>query len=368
MTSFVTKKYGGTGLPVSGMLVTLLLCRFFSIDIVSSLPMIITVNPHSKECLFDYVDEGESITVSIFILSGAELKGGLSLEGPLSRNSGDDLSSGVELQQITDSYDHHGSGNRLFRNIIEDVNFERMLSNEAAGSYDDDDDGYGRADDDDLNLWLQEDDEHMDDDEILAEKRRSQMLQRRKRAMEARKRALEARHRREERMKANNIVKDGEPIQRTIKADLSGWYRACLRGSWYRITAEFEMRKDSDLGGIDPETGHVFTYAKRDEIKEREFLEADSPNEEEEMLKDEDFNTVKYQLERLRHALSDIQQKQVTERHRLLVHAATNEHSHSRMVLSSLFQTILFMAVTGFQIYTIRKWFCGDADNTLLRK
>jgi hypothetical protein len=30
------------------------------------------------------------------------------------------------------------------------------------------------------------------------------------------------------------------------------------------------------------------------------------------------------------------------------------------MVLSNLFETVLFMLVTGYQIYTIRKWFTGN--------
>jgi formate dehydrogenase maturation protein FdhE len=76
-------------------------------------------------------------------------------------------------------------------------------------------------------------------------------------------------------------------------------------------------------------------------------------------IKDEDFDSTKDKLKTLRRLLADIQTKQQQERHRLIVHAATNEHSHSRMVLSSLLETILFMAVTGFQVFTIRRWFKG---------
>jgi len=76
-------------------------------------------------------------------------------------------------------------------------------------------------------------------------------------------------------------------------------------------------------------------------------------------IKDEDFQSTREKLKSLRRLLADIQNKQQQERHRLIVHAATNEHSHSRMVFGSLMETLLFIVVTSFQVYTIRKWFKG---------
>ena len=321
------------------------------LPLASSLPQTITVNHNAKECLYDKIEAGDRVTLSLFILSGAELKGGLLLEGPIAPEN---VTSGVELQAMVAKHDHHaGAVLERFEKIEEDVNFEHLLPEPS--------DDMGTPDDDDDNLWKQMDDDNMSEDEM---KRR--MEERKKRAQIARKRALEARRKRAERMRVNNILKDGEPVQRTLIATSSGWYRACVKGNWYQITAELEMRKESDLGGVDPETGHVFTYAKQEELSENKFLEEDSASLEEGAIKDEDFLMVKGQLQRLRHLLSQIQQKQATERHRLTVHAATNEHSHSRMVLSNLFETILFMIVTGFQVYTIRKWFSGQS--TLLAK
>ena len=129
-----------------------------------------------------------------------------------------------------------------------------------------------------------------------------------------------------------------------------------------QITAELEFRKATELGGLDGNTGHVYTYEQKLELAEEKLLDEDTA--EEEGITDADFQTTREQLRRLRRLLSDIQAKQQQERHRLMVHAATNSHSHSRMVLSSLMETVLFMVVTGFQVYTIRKWFSGN--NTLL--
>jgi hypothetical protein len=123
-----------------------------------------------------------------------------------------------------------------------------------------------------------------------------------------------------------------------------------------QVIAEIEMRKESELGGID-EDGHVITYEMKDMREEDEELEKDTASQE--GIKDEDFQDTKEKVKELRRLLNEIQSMQQKERRRLAVHAETNEHSHSRMVLSSLLETLLFMAVTGYQVFTIRRWFSG---------
>ena len=117
-----------------------------------------------------------------------------------------------------------------------------------------------------------------------------------------------------------------------------------------------EMRKESELGGLDEE-GHVRTYEEQKMMEEDNELEEDTAAEE--GIKDEDFVDTRDKVKDLRRLLNDIQSMQQKERRRLTVHAETNEHSHSSMVLNSLTETLLFMAVTGYQVYTIRKWFSG---------
>jgi hypothetical protein len=123
-----------------------------------------------------------------------------------------------------------------------------------------------------------------------------------------------------------------------------------------QVIAEIEMRKESELGGIDKD-GHVITYEMKDMREEDEELEKDTASQE--GIKDEDFEETKVKVKELRRLLNEIQSMQQKERRRLAVHAETNEHSHSRMVLSSLLETLLFMAVTGYQVFTIRRWFSG---------
>jgi hypothetical protein len=118
-----------------------------------------------------------------------------------------------------------------------------------------------------------------------------------------------------------------------------------------------EMRKESELGAVDGH-GHVITYEQKREDEEDEELEKDTASQE--GIKDEDFSETRDKIKDLRHLMNEITHLQQMERRRLQNHAETNEHSHSRMVLSSLLETLVFMAVTGYQVYTIRKWFSGD--------
>jgi len=128
--------------------------------------------------------------------------------------------------------------------------------------------------------------------------------------------------------------------------------------NWFtlQITAEVEFRKESELGGIG-EDGHVLSYEQKTIVDEDKLLEEDTASEE--GIKDEDFQGTRDKLRQLRRLLAEIHSEQQKERRRLIIHANTNKNSHSRMVLSSLMETTLFMAITGFQVYTIRKWFKG---------
>lgn len=76
-------------------------------------------------------------------------------------------------------------------------------------------------------------------------------------------------------------------------------------------------------------------------------------------IKVEDLHSTKQHVTKLTKLLYEIKETQRNERHRLSAHKAVNEHSHSRMVLNSLFETIFYIIVSGFQVYTIRKWFSG---------
>jgi len=277
--------------------------------------------------------------VSVFILSGNQLKATYSLEGPI---ASPDVESGIELYTKGEEFSSDKRKRRNQLMVIEEVDFEH-LSDEI-----DDDDDYDDDDDDDAY----DDDVAISPDDPDADKKRRDRRERQ------RKRFLDLKKKREKKRieTLKKIRQDGEPISNTKKAPEAGWYRMCVKSAWNQVSAEMEMRKESELGGFNEE-GHVRTHEERKMMEEDSELEEDTASAE--GIKDEDFEETRDKVKDLRRLLNDIQSMQQKERRRLTVHAETNEHSHSSMVLNSLMETLLFMAVTGYQVYTIRKWFTG---------
>jgi hypothetical protein len=122
------------------------------------------------------------------------------------------------------------------------------------------------------------------------------------------------------------------------------------------------MRASGDLGKPNSKTGHIQTYERHDMlVNEKKLLAKLSSVAKGDNVKEEDLKTTKEQITKMNRLLNEIREKQVNERHRLGIHKAVNEHSHSRMVMGSLFETVFYIVVSGFQVYTIRKWFSGNS-------
>jgi hypothetical protein len=265
--------------------------------------------------------------MSVFILAGTELKGTVQFAGPIAPLKLDDampLYEGVLRLERGSRED-----GMLFYSEV--VDFEHLNLGEP-----------------DLEDLMQLDEGSEEDTPEARKERRAKQ----------RKQALETRQRKEQHkaLQKSKVRADGEPYMKTIRVERSGWFSFCIVASHQTITAEIDMRKETDVGGRD-KNGHVWSYEQKLLAEEDKLLEEDTAAQE--GIKEEDFQSTREKLKALRRILADIQQKQNQERHRLMVHAAMNEHSHSRMVLSSLLETVLFMAVTGFQVYTIRRWFKG---------
>jgi hypothetical protein len=274
------------------------------------------------------------MTMSLFVLSGAELVATMQFDGPLGSDPEQEIDSGISLQKAIKEFDS-GKRHGKIVTMVETVDFEHL----NVGSLD----GGGLEVDGDENPIIVPEDETAD--------------QRRERRAKERKKALEARqHKETSKMKQKKKIREeGEPFQKTIKALVKGWYRMCVQAN-SQVVVEMDFRKESEMGGIN-EKGHVMTYEQKLMDEEEKVMEEDTAVEE--GIKDSDFEMARAKLKTLRRLLADIQHKQQQERHRLLLHSATNEHSHSRMVLSSLLETLMFVLVSGFQVYTIRRWFKG---------
>ncbi len=164
----------------------------------------------------------ESVTVSVFILSGSQLKATYSLEGPI---AGPDVDSGSEL--YTKAYAFaadNRSGNKNKINFQQEIDFEHLME-----ETDDDDDDY--VDDDD-NAVFGDDHGPIDPDDPDADKKR------RERREKQRKKFLAIKNKRDERKARmmEKIRKDGEPVLNTKVAPVSGWYRMCVNANWNQVS------------------------------------------------------------------------------------------------------------------------------------
>ena len=161
--------------------------------------------------------------MSVFILSGAELRATMNLEGPIAPMS---INSGAELQQAIDTFasaiDHTD-----YSIVQEVVDFEHIQI-QAVTEEDDDDD---------FHAVETGDDGVPEGEDVNSEAFLAKQEQRRQQAQLARTRAREARRKRDQmREETQRKVRDeGEPFQRTLKAKADGWYRACVRGTWYQV-------------------------------------------------------------------------------------------------------------------------------------
>jgi emp24/gp25L/p24 family/GOLD len=262
----------------------------------------------------------------------------MTFDGPLPEPDGTSIDSGATLQRSLRLVELGSNLVDHYMHFSETIDFEHL----NLGALVDDDEVNGNP-----KMGIESEEEEEETEEQRNHRRQGQ-----------RRKALESRQRQERRkvQQRQKVRHEGEPFQFTFAAPGKGWYRYCIKATWNQVTAEVDMRKESEMGGLSDD-GSVRTVSQKLEREEEVLLEEDTAAKE--GIKDEDFESTRNKLKELRHLLADIQSKQSQERHRLALHSVTNEHSHSRMVLGSLMETVLFIAVTSYQVYTIRKWFKG---------
>jgi len=374
----------------------ILLTMVHLLHFVFAVPVTYDIAKGNKECLYDTVEDKEYVTMSVFLSAGLHLRAQAFFQGPI---ASPEVISGVALQ---------GAIDQANRNIVEftlhesfDVDMEELsemglIDDDFQDDFIDDDaalrDYYYGLDDDDEYQFMEDDqmsDEEREEvrkakaerDSLNSEDREKIKAERRKVAQQEReemkneRKAMiaerEARMKeREEKMRLKVEKKKnedaGESFQKTFIISNPGWYRVCVHALWNEVSAEIEMRKSSELGQPNKKTGHLQSYERRAMIQEEKRLFHKKPTTVDKTItpvdsgiEEKDLQTTRDQLQRLNRLLNDIREKQHNERHRLSLHAATNEHSHSRMVLNSLFETLFYIVVSGFQVWIIRKWFSG---------
>ena len=156
--------------------------------------------------------------MSVFILSGNELKAMYSLDGPIASTN---VESGLELYNKGQQFAPNKK-NRKQLIISEQVDFEH-LNDEV----DDDDDD---IDDDSDDAF--DDDEPIDPNDPDADKKR------RERRDRQRQRFVDLKKKRETKRleMLKKIRQDGEPILNTQKAPEAGWYRMCVTSNYNQVS------------------------------------------------------------------------------------------------------------------------------------
>lgn len=163
----------------------------------------------------------ESVTVSVFILSGNMLKAAYSLDGPIAELGAE---SGLELYKGGLEFTEE-KGNRQLA-LSETVDFEHLMD-----QLDDDDANFADDDDDDDDA-VDDDVDPIKSDDPDAEKKRRERRERQ------RKKFLDAKKKREDKKLAQlkKVRQDGEPISITKKAPESGWYEFCVTAKWNQVS------------------------------------------------------------------------------------------------------------------------------------
>ncbi|KAL3781130.1 hypothetical protein HJC23_001437 [Cyclotella cryptica] len=168
-----------------------------------------------------------------------------------------------------------------------------------------------------------------------------------------------------------------ESFEQTVPILAEGWYRLCVNGvESTPVLVEMDMRSANFFKGIDPDTGHVFTFAKRRMVDEAALLEGGATGEDahadvldkeeqakiiEDQVRENDLKRSKEHLKELMELTSIMSQQQQAHMARIRSHGGSARRNHDNLVWSSKMETLLYAIITGWQVYTLRKWLLGDS-------
>ena len=211
-----------------------------------------------------------------------------------------------------------------------------------------------------------------------AEAMRAQIEQEKKEAYRNYGRGPPSKDRDEEREKFRIITAAKiEPYEETNTIKATGWYRLCVKSEIGGNLVEMEIRSGNQLGGVDRRTGHVYTYEEREMLDEEKAIDEGMTASEDEntyaseaeeiqkqlenQVKEQDMHATKAQIKHLNSMVQEMKKKHHDYHVRLKSHKATAQRNHGNMVWSSKLETLLYVLITGVQVYTVRKWLLSSS-------
>lgn len=325
-------------------------------------PIRYKVNQKQTECLYDRYEQGEHVTSSVFIVEA--LKNGKPIcnvlfEGPVTTQP-------LETESNNNNNNRKMSLGRTIRQGLLDE-FPQNIRNNPTNS---------------LNVRIKADWTHAGEEQ-------DKLLLRQE---------LERENNSKRKQHANNdplhkpiltfAAPSIEPFEMTHSIPATGYYRVCAQAELHALIVEMDVRSSKKMGGVDEETGHVYSYVKRGLLDEEAAIDDDTNNNRngrkqnngldsntyqsslEELSKilnnqisDGDLEETKMQIKVLNTKTSEILTEIQTRMTRVRAHEQSAKRNAAELAWSSKVETVLFAVITGFQVYTMRKWLL---QNTLL--
>mmetsp|Transcript_12367 Transcript_12367/g.17751 ORF Transcript_12367/g.17751 Transcript_12367/m.17751 type:complete len:386 (-) Transcript_12367:170-1327(-) len=328
------------------------------------IPIRYKVNQKQTECLYDRYEQGEQVTSSVFIVE--TLKNGKPIcnvlfEGPITTQSLDDESNNNNRKKFS-------LGRTIRQGLLDKI--PQNIRDNPTNS---------------LNIRIRADWTHAgeEQDKLLLR----QELERENNSKRTQHADSDPLHRPILTFAAPKI----EPFEMTHSIPATGYYRVCAQAELHALVVEMDVRSSVRMGGVDEETGHVYSYVKRGLLDEEAAIDDDTTTNNnkngkrnngqlldsntyqstlEELSKilnnqisDGDLEETKFQIKVLNAKTSEILTEIQTRMTRVRAHEQSARRNSANLAWSSKVETVLFAVITGFQVYTMRKWLL---QNTLL--
>lgn len=164
------------------------------------------------------------------------------------------------------------------------------------------------------------------------------------------------------------------PYEWTKRIKSPGWYRLCVQAD-DDIMVEMDIRNSAAMGGVNSETGHVWTFDDWEEWEEEqrinqlnELKEKAKKDEEarvllenlntalKDQIKDYDLESTQRMMGEINNLVARMQQSQSAVHQRIKSHEGVARRNYQKIKKSGIVETVLYLIITGYQVYTVHNW------------
>mmetsp|Transcript_36881 Transcript_36881/g.75187 ORF Transcript_36881/g.75187 Transcript_36881/m.75187 type:complete len:390 (+) Transcript_36881:60-1229(+) len=350
----------------------------------------------NTQCIYSDFKAGQTATFELFILDSptdGRLSAGVQIEGPIASDkigepvlSPDGEETGERTSQRVqpeDTWDPNRYANKDLMTmgaLLQDAigNWPRFLTKQGS-------DFQSRGI---IHHFFHIDYTHSGEDEDAMRARAEITRQIQREEQDRRRRLIEERHNMDRRREVEEEVYEQEnagrmprvlpdhiaPYEWTKRIKSSGWYRLCVQAD-DDILVEMDIRNSAVFGGVNQETGHVWTFDdweeweeeqrinKLDELKEQAKKDEEARAVLEQLnkalsdqVKDYDLESTQRLMTEVNNLVSQMQQKQSSVHQRIKSHEGISKRNYQRIKKSGIVETLLYLLITGYQVYTVHNW------------